>query len=85
MVAIAIFLIALAMINYGLDNKLTPKNQIINAVLYLVVALVIVAVGMLMTSVTAAQYVAIIAVIMVALVAFNIYETVMAPEHSHAS
>ncbi|MBV7337882.1 low temperature requirement protein A [Chloroflexi bacterium TSY] len=84
-VAITIFLVALALINYGLDNKLTPKNQIINVLLYLAAAGVIVAVGLLVTGVTATQFVAIIAVIMVALVAFNIYETVTAPEHPHTS
>ncbi|MEM7033985.1 MAG: low temperature requirement protein A, partial [Chloroflexota bacterium] len=55
-VAITIFLIALAMINYGLDNKLTPKNQIINALLYLAAAVVIVAVGLLVTGATATQF-----------------------------
>ncbi len=84
-VAITIFLVALAMINYGLDNKLTPKNQIINVVLYFASAVVIVAVGVFVTGATATQFVVIIAVIMVALVAFNIYETVMAPEHPHTS
>ncbi len=79
--AIAIFLVALALINYALDNKLTPKNQIINVVLYSAAAVVIVAVGFLVTGATATQFAAIVAVIMVALVAFNIYETVMAPEH----
>ncbi|MEM7033893.1 MAG: hypothetical protein AAF629_30405, partial [Chloroflexota bacterium] len=48
-------------------------------------AVVIVAVGLLVTGATATQFVAIVAVIMVALVAFNIYETVTEPEEPHTS
>jgi low temperature requirement protein LtrA len=80
-VAITIFLLALALINYGLDNKLTPQNQITNVLVYLGAAVVVVAVGVLVTGATATQFVAIIAVIMVALVAFNIYQSVSSPEH----
>ncbi|MEM7035122.1 MAG: low temperature requirement protein A [Chloroflexota bacterium] len=85
-VAITLFLLALALINYGLDDELTPQNQITHALVYLGAAVVVVAVGLLVTGATATQFVAIIAAIMVILVAFNIYESVISPEHpSHLS
>jgi len=74
--AIAIFLVALAMINYGLDDKLTPHSQTKRVFVYLGVAVVVVGVGILVTGFTATQFSAIIAMIMVALVIFNIYQLV---------
>lgn len=80
-VAITIFLLALALIDYGLDDEHTAQSPITNALVYLGTAVVVVAVGVLVTGVTATQFVAINAVIMVALVAFNIYQSVSSPEH----
>ena len=79
--AIVIFLLALALINYGLNDELTAYSQNTNVVVYLGVAVVVLAVGLLVTGVTATQFTAIIAVIMVALVAFNIYQSVSTPEN----
>jgi low temperature requirement protein LtrA len=80
-VAITIFLLALALIDSGLDDEHTAQSPVTNALVYLGAAVVVVAVGVLVTGVTATQFVAIIAVIMVALVAFNIYQSVSSPEH----
>ena len=79
--AIVIYLLALALINYGLDDELTARSQITNAFVYLGAAVVVLGVGLLVTNVTAIQFTAIIAVIMVALVAFNIYQSYSSPEH----
>jgi low temperature requirement protein LtrA len=83
--AVAIFLLALAMINYGLDDKLTPHSQIKRVLVYLVVAVGIAVMGLLLTGLTATQFIGIIAVIMVFLVALNIYQAVTFaephPEH----
>ncbi|MEM9952587.1 MAG: low temperature requirement protein A [Chloroflexota bacterium] len=81
-VAIGVFLLALAMINYGLDDKLTPHSQIKRVIIYLVIAIVIVGIGLLVTVLTATQFTAIIAVIMVTLVVFNIYQTITFAEPS---
>ena len=79
-VAVAIFLLALAMINYGLDDKLTPHSQIKRVLVYLGVAVVIGGVGLLLTGLTATQFTGIIAVIMIAVVAFNVYQSVTLAE-----
>lgn len=71
--AVAIFLLALAMINYGLDDKLTPHSQIKRVLLYLGVAVVIGGVGLLVTGLTATQFTGIIAGIMILVVALNVY------------
>ena len=74
--AVAIFLLALALINYGLDDKLTPHSQIKRVLVYLGVAVGIAGMGLLLTSPTATQFTGIIAVIMVLVVALNIYQSV---------
>ncbi|NJL94377.1 MAG: low temperature requirement protein A [Anaerolineae bacterium] len=81
--AIGIFLLALALINYGLDDNLTPHSQIKRVMIYLGSAVGIIGVGLLVTGATATVFTAIIAVIMVALVAFNIYQAVSAPQPGH--
>ncbi|NJO81736.1 MAG: low temperature requirement protein A [Blastochloris sp.] len=74
--AVAIFLLALAMINYGLDDKLTPHSQIKRVLVYLGVAVGVAGMGLVLTALTATQFTAIIAVIMVLVVALNIYQSV---------
>lgn len=80
-VAVAIFLLALAMINYGLDDKLTPHSQIKRVLVYLGVAVGIAGMGLLLAGLTATQFTGIIAVIMVLVVALNIYQSVTFAEH----
>ncbi len=74
--AVAIFLLALAMINYGLDDKLTPHSQIKRVLIYLGAVAVISGLGLLVTDVTATVLTTIIAGIMVLLVAFNVYQSI---------
>lgn len=74
--AVAIFLLALALINYGLDDKLTPHSQIKRVLVYLGFAVGIAGMGLLLTGPTATQFTGIIAVIMVLVVALNIYQSV---------
>ncbi len=83
--AIIIFLVALALIDYGMDDELTPHSQVINALIHLVSALVVLGVGLLATEVTATQFVAIIAVIMVVQVVYSIYQSVTAPEQQETT
>ncbi|MBW4439544.1 MAG: low temperature requirement protein A [Pleurocapsa minor GSE-CHR-MK-17-07R] len=73
--AIAIFSLALAMINYGLDDKLTPHSQIKRVIVYLGVAVGIAGMSLVLTGLTATQFTGVIAVIMVLVVALNIYHS----------
>ena len=84
-VSVVIFLVALALIDYGLDDKLTAQRQVTNVLIHLVGAVVVLGVGLLVTAATATQFAAIIAVIMVAQVGFSIYQSVSAPEHQSAA
>ncbi len=81
--AIAIFLLAMALIDYGIGGEQTAKSRIINALVYLGVSVVVMGIGLLVTGITATQFTAIMAIIMVALVAFNIYQTFTSPELEH--
>jgi len=76
-------LLALAIINYGLDDELTPHSQMKRALVYLGVAVVVVGMGLLVTDLTATLFTAIIAAVMVVLVAFNIYQSVSVPQPEH--
>jgi len=83
-VAIVLFLLAMAMIDFGLDDSLTPHKQILKVYVYLGSAVLVGIVGAMVTSLTATLFIAIIALIMVVLVAFNVYLSANAPEQ-HAS
>ncbi|MEO1164085.1 MAG: low temperature requirement protein A [Chloroflexota bacterium] len=76
MSAVVIFLVALAMINYGLDDKLTPHSQIKRVLIYLGAAGIITGLGLFVSGVTATIFTALVAVIMLVLVAFNVYQSV---------
>ncbi|NDJ52147.1 MAG: low temperature requirement protein A, partial [Chloroflexi bacterium] len=79
--AIALFLLAMALVDYGLDDKLTPHSQIKRVYLYLGSAVVIVILGLVVTGVTATQFTGIISVVVIALVAINIYQAISSSEH----
>ncbi|MEM7115077.1 MAG: low temperature requirement protein A [Chloroflexota bacterium] len=83
--AIVIFLLALAAVNYGLDEDLTPHSQIKRVLIYIGVAVGVAVVGLLMTTVTATQFTATLMAIMLAVVGFNIYQSVSAPQLKHHS
>lgn len=76
MVAVTIFLFALSLINFGLDKKQRPKNPITTIAVYLGGAVAVVIIGGFVTGATAAQFIAINAVLMLALVVFNAYQSV---------
>ncbi|MEM7343950.1 MAG: hypothetical protein AAF485_06880, partial [Chloroflexota bacterium] len=78
--AIVIFLLALTLIDYGTDDELANQNLIANELLYLGMAGVIMAVGLFVTGLTATQFTAVIAIMMVALVVFNISQSVSSEE-----
>ena len=69
-------MLAQALINYGMDDNLTPHSQIKRVVVYTGTALVIGVVGLLATDVTATVFTA----IMVGLVGFNIYQSLALAE-----
>jgi low temperature requirement protein LtrA len=73
--AIGAFLLAQALINYGLDDKLTPHSTIKRVYLYLGSIIFVVSIGLLVTGTTAIEFTAIIAVFATTLVVFNIYQS----------
>ncbi len=81
--AVVIFLIALAMIDFGLDDSLTPHKQIFKVYVYLGSAILVGLVGITVIGLTATLFTAIIAAITVLLVAFNVYLSVTAPTPEH--
>ena len=80
-VAIVIFLLALAAIDYGVNDELTAQRQIKNVVIHMISSIVVLIVGLVVTGVSATLFTAIIAIIMLLLVVFSIYQTVNAEEH----
>jgi low temperature requirement protein LtrA len=82
-VAVVLFLLAMALIDYGIDDAYTTRSQRKSVFLYVIFIGVVTAVGWLVTGVTATQFTAIIAVLMLILVAYNVYQTANAPEPSH--
>lgn len=81
--AVTLFLLALALIDYGIDDEQTARSQELAAAVHLAGAIAVVAVGLLVIGVTATQFVAIIAVIMVAQVGFSVYHEASAPDLEH--
>ncbi len=79
--AITFFLIALASIDYSVQGATTDKNSALNAQVHFVSAIAIVIVGFVITEVTATQFTAIVAVILLLQVALSIYEAASEPEH----
>ena len=71
--AIVIFLVALALIDYGLDDEKTTQNQMIEAIVHMIGAIIVLVIGLTMTGLTATQFVGMVAVVMVAQVLYSIY------------
>lgn len=84
-VAIGAFLLAQALINYGLDDKLTPHSTIRRVYIYLGSVVFVVGIGLLVTGVTAIEFTAIVAAFAATLVVLNIYQslTVSAEQLEH--
>ncbi|MEM8858430.1 MAG: low temperature requirement protein A [Chloroflexota bacterium] len=75
--AITMFLIALALINFGFDEEHAVYNTSLTGVIYLIVAAVVLGIGLLVTGLTATQFTVIIALVMIGLVGLSIYRTVI--------
>ena len=69
--AVVMFLVALALIDYGLDHKSKKNMQI---VIHLVSALVVAMIGLTVTGANAILFVALISIVMVAQVVYDVYE-----------
>lgn len=83
MAAVALFLLALAAINYGVGGQQSTQNQGKNSLVHLISGLVVIAVGLLLTAVTATQFAALVAVIMMLPIAFSIYQSNIATPSHH--
>lgn len=88
-VAVVMFLVALALIDFGIDDETTYKSQLIESVVHFFSAIVIAIIGLVAVDATPAGFVFMIAVVMVAQVAFSIYlsqkEARAADSHEHAA
>jgi len=73
MAAVVMFLVALALIDYGINDETTYHNQRTEALVHLVSAVIIAIIGVTVVDVTPAGFVGLIAVVMVAQVAISIY------------
>ncbi|GAB4508269.1 MAG: hypothetical protein OHK0046_00170 [Anaerolineae bacterium] len=73
--AVVLYLVALALIDFGLNDDLTEENQTEQAVLHLVCAGIVLALGLTLTGATPALFVTVIAVVMVGQVVYTIYRT----------
>jgi low temperature requirement protein LtrA len=72
-VAIVMFLVALALIDYGIDDNTTFNNQLTEMFVHLFSAVIVAIIGLTAVYATPAGFVAMIAIVMVAQVAFSIY------------
>lgn len=73
--ALVIYLLALAAIDYGLDDDLTHQKQNREALVHLISAGVIAVLGLTLTGLDAIGFVAVLAVIMLAQVLYSVYVT----------
>ena len=75
MSAIVLYLVALALIDMGIDDEQTHQIQNREAAIHFISAFLVAVVGFTMTDITPTLFVVIIAVIMVAQVVYSIYQT----------
>lgn len=78
--AVVLYLIALALVDIGVNDELTPQNQIREAIVHFVSAGIVAFIGITATQANAITFVALISVVMIAQVAYSIYQTRGAPE-----
>ncbi len=72
-VAIVMFLVALALIDFGIDDETTYNNQLLEMFVHLVSAVIVTVIGLTVVGATPTGFVALIAVVMVAQVGISIY------------
>jgi len=73
--AIVFYLVALALIDIGVDDEETPQNQTREAVVHVISAIIVLIMGLTMTEATPTVFVALIAVVMVIQVIYSVYQT----------
>lgn len=73
--AVVLYLLALALIDIGLNDELTPQNQAQQASIHLVSAIIVALIGIFVTQASATVFVTLVSVVMVAQVVINIYQT----------
>lgn len=73
-VSIVIYLVALAFIDYGINDEETPQSQQREAIVHLVSAVMVAIIGLTFTGATPFQFVGVLAVIMVVQVIFSVYQ-----------
>jgi low temperature requirement protein LtrA len=73
--SLVLYLVALAIIDYGLDDEKTAKTQRTQALIHLVCAVIIGILGLTLTGLIPTVFVTIMMVIMVGQVLYDIYET----------
>ena len=78
--AIVIYLVALALIDSGLDDEKTVQSQIMEALVHIIGAVIVLVIGLTMTGLTATQFVWMIAIVMLVQVAYSIYQTTRIPD-----
>jgi len=74
-VAIVLYLAALALIDMGVDDELTPQVQRNEALVHLLGAIIVTIIGLTVTGATPTMFVAMIAVVMVVQVIYSIYQS----------
>ncbi|MEL6408634.1 MAG: low temperature requirement protein A, partial [Chloroflexota bacterium] len=78
--AIVMYLVALALIDFGLNDEETAKPQIQEALAHIVGAILVAIIGITLVGLSSIAFVTCIAVIMLGQVAFSIYQT---NKHEH--
>lgn len=76
--AIVLYLLALALIDFGVDDEKTKQSQTIEALAHVISAVIIGVLGLTLTGVNALTFVMLVALIMVAQVGISIYQTIQA-------
>ena len=71
--AVVFYLVALALIDYGVDDETTPKSQRMESVVHIVGAVIITVIGLTATGATPIMFVGMLAVVMTLQVIYSIY------------
>ncbi|MEM6283206.1 MAG: low temperature requirement protein A [Chloroflexota bacterium] len=74
-VSLVIFLLALALIDYGLEDESTTRDQHTKVIVHIACAGIIAFIGLVFTGLTPVTFVFLMAVVMIVQVLFSIYQT----------
>jgi len=81
--SIVIYLLALALIDYGLDDELTPQDQNRQAMIHVIAAIAVGAIGLLVTGATPILFVFLVSMVMLSQVFYDIYIVRQETETAH--